>query len=127
MTMGMKIAKRTCLSVGEPIQGVLSEGLGEAVTTVSPARVPMDVRMPYVIYGVSGETDRNDKLRTPMDSCMVTLDIFAESYGDCVDISEKARELLCGMRVTHTFKDGGTLVMDCSRLTDFDDGTITGR
>ena len=122
MTMEMKITKRTCLSAGEPLWNVLEEGLGEKVTTVSPVRVPMDVRMPYVLYGVSGATGRDDKQRTPMDTCLVTLDIFGESYGDCVDISEKARELLCGMRITHTFQDGGTLVVDCSRMTDFEDG-----
>lgn len=117
----MEITKRTCLSAGEPIQAVLSEGLGDAVTTVSPVRVPMDMRMPYILYGVNGETDKNDKQRNALDTCEVQLDIYAESYGECVDISEKARAMLSRMRITHTFKDGSTLVMDCSRMTGFDD------
>lgn len=119
--MIMEIEKRTCLSAGEPIQGVLSEGLGDAVTTVSPVRVPMDMKMPYVIYGVSGETDKSDKLRNAIDACEVSLDIYAESYGDCVDISETVRSLLSRQRITHTFGDGSTLVMDCSRMSAFDD------
>lgn len=121
MTM-MKIEKRTCLSAGEPLQDVLSTGLGDAVTTVSPVKIPMDIKMPYVIYGVGGETDRSDKQRTCLDVCLVTLDIFAENYGECVDISEACRELLSGKRITHAFKDGSALVIDCSRMTDFDDG-----
>ncbi len=119
--MTMEITKRTCLSAGEPLQKVLSAGLGDAVTTVSPVRVPMDVKLPYVLYGVSGETDKSDKQRTALDTCEVQLDIFAASYGECVDISETVRDLLSFTRITHTFGDGSTLVIDCSRMTGFDD------
>lgn len=100
---------------------VLSDGLGDMVTTISPVRVPMDVKMPYILYGVSGETDAQDKNRNAIDSCGIELNIFAESYGECVDISEKVRELLSHQRIAHTFDDGSTLVIDCSRMTAFDD------
>lgn len=103
------------------MQMVLSGGLGDAVTTVSPVRVPMDVRMPYILYGVNGGTDKSDKQRTAIDTCEVQLDIYAESYGECVDISETARDLLSRKRITHKFGDGSTLVIDCSRMTGFDD------
>ena len=117
----MEIKKRTCLSAGEPVQTVLSGGLGDTVTTVSPVRVPTDVRMPYILYGVSGETDQHDKNRNAIDSCDVSLDIFAENYGECVDISEKVRDLLSYQRITHTFEDGSVLNIDCSRMSSFDD------
>lgn len=117
----MEITKRTCLSAGEPVQIVLSAGLKGEVNTISPVRVPMDEHRPFIIYDVSGETDTTDKQRNAIDTCTVELGIFAESYGQCVDISEKIRELLSHQRITHTFEDGSVINIDCSRMTGFGD------
>lgn len=116
----MKVQKRTALSAGEPIASRLREVLGEYVNGVFPDKARTDIKLPYIIYQVEGESETNDKSRSSfLDSCTVVLHCFATHYSEAVALAELCRSALCGYIISHTFDDGSSIKIDCSKVTGF--------
>lgn len=117
---GIKIKKRTALSAGEAVAGCLKSVFGKAINGVFPDKARTDIKLPYIIYQVDGDMETNDKSRSSfLDSCTVTLHCFSTHYGDAVDMAEVCRAALSGSTITHTFGDGSTIKIDCSKITGF--------
>lgn len=117
--------RRTILSVGEIIYDYLtgSEKFGAVAKKLFPIIAEEGATLPYVCYRRTATGQDPVKGHVGgADRCQVTFVCYANTYDDSVDMVETLRELLEDGQWSHTFEDGQTLRVRCSRVVDSDEG-----